>query len=974
MAKWTIDSSTLTDIADSVRNKRGISTSIKVSSLADEIDLIEGGSLLRDKIIIPDKFNTGCHGKLEKFVVGGSLDTSGIVWRDNATCIDLNKSASVSNLHDDDVIVFENLDFTNYESFYIMNAGAYQTSKAYYKDNLRFVFKNCLLNWFRQPYVFKDDVNISFEFYNCTFNRINGSNCIIDRCLIGNVTFFLGMNNPVFVISGDAVNPIGKMILANSYIMDIEGKQTTAGSGHIDGLQVIASVNVQHLHMFNCRFECFDMPYSASQGNWSYSVFWQGKVTDSSMRYCIFHGGGVYGTSIGKQENQTFEGNLVSGEYHADSASSPESQWTKACYPDDGLYQMSDGWADYIRHLLVSSVWVEDGKIKIAYSNDMDSVRTMRIVTDTEKTYTVSVPACPIRNTAVSAGITKWADLPFDLITEIDALGVSSISIYDGETLVRTFAVDNASTSPIVLARTVVPKTGTWQFKTTPTKGYIILGKDDDTTDSAQFVRMVNGYGYPVVLNSIPKNLNLNISSDADDTDTTYPSGSVSVFPNGGKTIDLYKYIVDNPELGEIALHGEAEDQLWSSTKLTGDVLDTMFATYTAGGGQKTKTELQTAIIIKYAETDVAQGAVRITDNRDILESGIGNYAYTIGRWGGDSDFVVDGITVGSTSDCPSDDSAIIELVRQMDFMGDGLLTWNTSNDIQNPYSIYRNSSGLAPSEIGDMCERAFEYKCCIDCFQHYYLSSPEQWVNFKNAMDTLKSYVDQGKIEVVTRKHYYELGEFVEHPIVGIGLTVAELHYPTGTTLTDADFTCTYTLDNGTTGTCASDRILDYSNVDTTTEGTYTATLEYRGKKATCSVVISNSPPTHYLLENWSYHDTTDLTSNNNYAPLDADIAYEAGKSYRIQFHFKATATTQYGTHYIIFYAPRNGNYSGYRTTTEYQLNTETGTFEGDVTIDLNVTQSTNIGNLFGVSKQINTAVSEWWVTAAYVYEIEAE
>lgn len=43
MAKYAINDSTLTDIADSIRAKRGTSEPILVSSLADEIDLIPTG-------------------------------------------------------------------------------------------------------------------------------------------------------------------------------------------------------------------------------------------------------------------------------------------------------------------------------------------------------------------------------------------------------------------------------------------------------------------------------------------------------------------------------------------------------------------------------------------------------------------------------------------------------------------------------------------------------------------------------------------------------------------------------------------------------------------------------------------------------------------------------------------------------------------------------------------------------------------
>ena len=522
--------------------------------------------------------------------------------------------------------------------------------------------------------------------------------------------------------------------------------------------------------------------------------------------------------------------------------------------------------------------------------------------------------------------------------------------------------------------RPVVPKTGTWQFKTTPAKGYIILGKDDDCRDEAQFVRMVNGYGWPVVLNTEHQFQDNRMDSDADSEYSLYPSDTVSHFPDGCSTNELNRYIVQNPALGEVALHGTAVDQLWDSDLLVGDLLNSYYETYVAGGGTKTISEMKASLMDDYAANDLAQGATVINANRLDLESKLDAYVYTIGRWGGTLTFKVDGITVGDTQDF-NITSSLAACSREQDFMGNGLLTWNTAHKVQDPYWIYRNSSGLQPDNIGAMCQRAFDYKCCIDIFHHYYLDgSKARWDDFKESLDILKTYVDNGIVEVVTRKQYYELGEFVEHPITGVGLITDELSYPTGTVLTDSNFTCSYTLDNGDTGICESDRILDYSTVDTTTEGTYMATLEYRGKKTTCSVVIANSQPTHYLLENASFEGTT-MVRQTNYCVFDEPITYEAGKSYRVQFHFKANTDTSYSEHYVKFVpALYNDTYKGWYTSDGVKLTTTQGVTEGDVSFDLVCVKTEAIGKLFYTDLKNTTITDGWWVTAAYVYEIEAE
>ena len=457
MSTWAINSNTLTDIANAVRSKRGISLPIRVDELADEIELIEGEGLLRDRLIIPDKYNTGCHGTLTKFNV--STDTSGIGWRDNTTMIDFNSSNSVKNLQDNQVIVFENYDFTDYAAFDFYLANAYSSDKSYYKDNLRFVFKNCLFLAVTQSYAFPEETNISLEFYDCSFSKITMNKAIVDRCLIGNRTYYKSIISNYDPGADGGTILGGHVNLRNSYIMDIEVETETQSSAHLDGIQMhYAGTDV---HIYNCRFECFDMPYEYSSGNWSYSLFFENSCSNSSLNYCMFHGGGYYNVSLLKAENQNFANNFITS---ANDYNSP-------CYPNADRYQMTDEWADYIDTLLVSSVWVDGNKIKICYSNDLNSERTLKIVTDTNVTITETVPACPTRSGATSQTVSKWSDLPFDLIKEIDASGVHNIDIYDGNTLIRTFIVDTAGNAVNTGAK-VITQNGTYSASDDNFDGY----------------------------------------------------------------------------------------------------------------------------------------------------------------------------------------------------------------------------------------------------------------------------------------------------------------------------------------------------------------------------------------------------------------------------------------------------------------------------------------------------------------------
>jgi len=486
MSTWTINSNTLTDIANAVRSKRGTSDPIPVSELADEIELIQGEGLLRDKLIIPDKYNTGCHGTLTKFNI--STDTSGIGWRDNTTMIDFNSSNSVKNLQDNQVIVFENYDFTDYAAFDFYLANAYSSDKSYYKDNLRFVFKNCLFLAVTQSYAFPEETNISLEFYDCSFSKITMNKAIVDRCLIGNRTYYKSII-PNYDPGADGGTILGGHVnLRNSYIMDIEVETETQSSAHLDGIQM--HYTGTDVHIYNCRFECFDMPYEYSSGNWSYSLFFENSCSNSSLNYCMFHGGGYYNVSLLKAENQNFANNLITS---ANDYNSP-------CYPNADRYQMTDEWADYIDTLLVSSVWVDGNKIKICYSNDLNSERTLKIVTDTNVTITETVPACPTRSGATSQTVSKWSDLPFDLIKEIDASGIHNINIYDNDTLIRTFIVDTAGNAVDTGAK-VITQNGTYSAS-------------DDNLDGYSEVTVNVSSGATLGAKSITQNGTYNASSD----------------------------------------------------------------------------------------------------------------------------------------------------------------------------------------------------------------------------------------------------------------------------------------------------------------------------------------------------------------------------------------------------------------------------------------------------------------------------
>lgn len=384
--------------------------------------------------------------------------------------------------------------------------------------------------------------------------------------------------------------------------------------------------------------------------------------------------------------------------------------------------------------------------------------------------------------------------------------------------------------------RPKVPQTGTWQFKLTPQKGLLIIGKDDDTADEAMFVRMVSGYGFKFVLNTEAVDINKNLTADIDTTYSLYPSGTEAHFPNGCTVTQLAKYVNEN-HLGEIAQHDESSKTLWNSTNLD-DYISEFYETYTAGGGTKTETEFKDAILDKYKDTDIAQGASRVVEQREVLEEAVGFYILTIGAWGGTPNIVIDDIIVGTFQNLKTNFNT---LARQNNYYADSwLANYGPGYTGSLPYSIVRESS-FTEANAESLCEALYTDRWCAEIFGHAIINynTQAEWEDFKAVLDKIKTYVDANKIEVITRKELYSLGEFVAHPIVSLEFQTDATEYLIGTTLTEANFTCKAVLNDNTKVNCESDKIIDLSHVDTDTAGTYPVVLYYRGHKTTINVSI---------------------------------------------------------------------------------------------------------------------------------------
>ena len=412
-------------------NQNGTHIDVGQYAYAD-VTVPTGGDLdLRDRLIIPDKYNTGARGFLTPFDLAG--DTSGLGWEVTAggsLKLDFNTATkqTIYNVDTSDMIVYTDVDFSAYKSIEIANADKCSKTDQYYKAGVVIVFLNCGFRKINSSYSFSSQDIIQFAFINCTMESFKLSNSYVEGSIIGLKTKYKQLFGDEDV--DDGIKLFNYDTFINCFVTDIEPQVSTAGEAHYDGLQF--SNDVEQTVLFNVRFECMNMPYSPKGGGWSYSVFYQANANNSFMNYCIFHGGGYYETSIKKNQSLSLEGNLVAAGY-----STP-------CYPGEGIYQTTDEGLDTYNTLLVSSIFCDGKDLTIICTNDTISAKTLTVKLWTMDGYsynteTFSIPACPSRDSGWT-GITKWDDLPFDIpCVHHGAYNIGKVECYDGETKIRTW-------------------------------------------------------------------------------------------------------------------------------------------------------------------------------------------------------------------------------------------------------------------------------------------------------------------------------------------------------------------------------------------------------------------------------------------------------------------------------------------------------------------------------------------------------
>ena len=340
----------------------------------------------RDNIIIPDKHNTGCSGELTSMA-----NFFGSYYKEGSTMY------ITSSLQNALGTVYENIDFTDAIS---LN-----------KKNLKaMTFRNCRFNN-TAPYAVNtgsnfltNDIEVVFE--NCEFLGQTSA------CVQPTAKFKM-INCKIHDMGSDGGKVFDNGSYENCYFYNIG----MSDGAHADGIQVTDTNN--NFSIINCRF---DVPsYTGYKSNAGIFFILEGDSYNSVIKDCMMTGGNytIYYGRKNSGSGVAIEGNIVNNiivgcSYHYGILT-------------DDLNSFDHNEVKAADKLFVSSVYKENGKIKLLVTNYTNTERVLKLVTNTGTT-SVTIPACPLHSDGLA--YTALSDFPFDVEIEVDG---NYVVCYDTE-------------------------------------------------------------------------------------------------------------------------------------------------------------------------------------------------------------------------------------------------------------------------------------------------------------------------------------------------------------------------------------------------------------------------------------------------------------------------------------------------------------------------------------------------------------
>lgn len=367
--------------------------------LGNRTELVKEGKY--DRMVIPDKYNTGCKESGLLQTVNDSQSYGGLNFKLGSGGTALTVDFLYGNNNVTGRVVIRNTDFSQKDMAFNRSGEL--------ASNAEIVFENCKFGAVRTE---EAPGKVTFRFKDCTLASFGGSNADFENCRFGGTIY-------------DGLNPLRNVTLQDCYIADLAhvGYRVLHADGtHIYGREGMDAGNITYK---NCRIEVPNLIRSGSNSgcyvNSCISVGMEySDGHDMLFEDCIINGGGysIYATTKSGHtiSNITFKNILVGN----------------ACQYGSLYYNNNPGVVyenvSNTDSLYVASVWKgSDGRIHLSVTNDTKKDRTLIAVTEKGRE-TFTIPACA-KASAVPAD-TPFEDMPFDI--DIAVPGNQWVVCYDG--------------------------------------------------------------------------------------------------------------------------------------------------------------------------------------------------------------------------------------------------------------------------------------------------------------------------------------------------------------------------------------------------------------------------------------------------------------------------------------------------------------------------------------------------------------
>lgn len=337
-----------------------------------------------DKVIIPDKYNTGTKG--DSFVsVGLGAIVNGVQFASGSGGERYVLDFYYHNEGVSGTIIINDCDFSKYQM------DMYHEGKI--SRDVKVIFNNCK---FSRVVAGKKSTRVNYEFNNCTISGFSGCNAVFNKCAFGGQYF-------------DALVPFQNVVVNDSYFSNLASIPTEKVV-HADGTQLYGAkdIEVSDIYFKNCRFEAPPFNRSTSNAYVNSCIMLQLEYSNArnvQFEDCLLNGGGysIYARAVKGDwsfNNVTFK-NISIGCANTFGSIYPQVD------PSISMDDIKD-----TSSLYVSSVWKDKNQTHISVTNDTSSERKLLIITDGGK-YNYTIPAC-IKGKDLN-DLTQFEDFPFDI-------------------------------------------------------------------------------------------------------------------------------------------------------------------------------------------------------------------------------------------------------------------------------------------------------------------------------------------------------------------------------------------------------------------------------------------------------------------------------------------------------------------------------------------------------------------------------